>query len=122
LRSRCLRPLDQPRQVGTRRQRRAIGAAPLFCLSFPRMSVGDTCVDATEVTRNQYATWLETSPSTAEQVDECLWNASFEPDATCMADSVVCAADCGEHPQVCVDWCEAAAYCVSAGKRLCEPT
>ena len=37
-----------------------------------------------------------------------------------MAGSGVCQGTaCGNQPQVCVDWCDAYAYCAGVGKRLC---
>ena len=108
------------------------GASCTGCQSLEQCWNGQLCVatsvslpagfaiDATEVTRGQYAAWLATNPSTAGQADVCSWNASFTPDATCMATSSVCqGAGCANHPQPCIDMCDAAAYCATVGKRLC---
>jgi formylglycine-generating enzyme required for sulfatase activity len=81
---------------------------------------GGYCVDRTEVTRAQYEAWLATSPSPAGQDPWCSWNTDFAPEATCMSKEDVCkGANCGNHPQVCVDWCDAYAYCKAVGKRMC---
>ena len=80
-------------------------------------------IDATEVTRGQYAAWLTTNPVTTGQVAVCAWNTSFTPDATCMAKSSVCQGTaCTRHPQPCIDMCDAAAYCKAVGRRLCSDT
>jgi formylglycine-generating enzyme required for sulfatase activity len=78
------------------------------------------CVDSTEVTRDQYAAWLATSPSTSGQDPSCSWNTQgsagqgpFEP--TCEWPP----GTRGKHPVVCVDWCDAYAFCKGVGKRLC---
>ncbi len=77
-------------------------------------------IDATEVTRAQYAAWLAVRPEEPRQSPQCEWNEDFEPDAGCMAQPSVCqGADCGAHPQPCVDFCDAAAYCRDIGKQLC---
>jgi sulfatase modifying factor 1 len=78
------------------------------------------CIDSTEVTRAQYQAWLDANPSTDGQISDCTWNTTFAPDATCMSDEYVCqGSGCENHPQVCVDWCDAYAYCQAVGKRLC---
>ena len=102
------------------------------CLSLERCWNAELCVaksvqvpanfliDATEVTRSQYAAWLATNPTTTGQTAVCSWNTSFTPDATCMATSSVCqGASCANHPQPCIDMCDASAYCTAVGKRLC---
>jgi formylglycine-generating enzyme len=78
-------------------------------------------IDATEVTRGQYAAWLATVPAKEGQATACAWNDSFTPDAACMARPSVCQGDdgCARHPQPCVDSCDASAYCKSVGKKLC---
>jgi sulfatase modifying factor 1 len=81
---------------------------------------GAFTIDATEVTRGQYAAWLATHPPTTGQSAVCAWNTTFTPDATCMAKPSVCQGDaCATHPQPCVDWCDAAAYCRAIDRRLC---
>jgi formylglycine-generating enzyme required for sulfatase activity len=74
---------------------------------------GGYAIDATEVTRSQYEAWLSTTPSSYGQLPSCGWNTSFVP--TCAWPP----GTDGAHPVVCVDWCDAVAYCQGVGKRLC---
>lgn len=81
-------------------------------------------IDQTEVTRDQYAAWLASRPDVTRQTAACAANDSFAPDARCLEqyDGFLCAdgaSGCGAHPQTCVDWCDAKAYCEASGKRLC---
>jgi formylglycine-generating enzyme required for sulfatase activity len=71
------------------------------------------CIDSTEVTRAQYSAWLASSPTTIGQETECSWNMDYTPACDWPAGTL------GDHPVVCVDWCDAHAYCKSVGKRLC---
>lgn len=82
---------------------------------------GGYCIDSTEVTRGQYAAWLATNPDPAVGQDAvCAWNQAYAPDATCLSQGSVCTTtECNNRPAVCVDWCDAAAFCKAAGKRLC---
>ena len=73
-------------------------------------------VDATEVTFEQYASYLATNPTGAEQPPGCAWNDALEPDAACLAQAACSGPDC---PVVCVDWCDALAYCEWNGQHLC---
>jgi len=66
---------------------------------------------------------LATTPALPVSSDaNCGWKStgSYAADATCMAGTNVCQGTaCGNQPQVCVDWCDAYAYCAGVGKRLC---
>lgn len=88
----------------------------------PVPSGGTYGIDAFEVSRTQYETWLETSPTPAGALigPGCAWNTDLRPDAACVAAGFDCTgAGCAQRPQTCVDWCDAYAYCAAVGKRLC---
>jgi formylglycine-generating enzyme required for sulfatase activity len=79
------------------------------------------CVDATEVTAEQYQAFLDTSPDPSALGPPCEWKASLEPRVSgnnCV-DQHYDPAYRPHHPVVCVDWCDARAFCAWAGKRLC---
>jgi hypothetical protein len=86
---------------------------------------GSYCVDRTEVTAAQYAAWLATNPSTAGQLPSCSWNNTFAPQASAGINNCENLAlnydPVGRNlrPVVCIDWCDAYAYCKAVGKRLC---
>jgi formylglycine-generating enzyme required for sulfatase activity len=74
-------------------------------------AVASYCIDATEVTRAQYTTFLAANHPTTGQDSWCSWNTTYAP-----TDG---APGTDERPVVNVDWCDAAAYCKWAGQRLC---
>jgi len=70
---------------------------------------GVFCIDETEVKRSKYDVFLASNPSTAGQPPECDFNVDFQPAYVSTA----------SQPVRGVDWCDARAYCLWAGKRLC---
>jgi len=78
----------------------------------PKMvAVDGYCVDGTEVSRADYAAFLAAKPKPPVTV-ECSFKTSYTP--SCESPGTDPAL-----PVVCVDVCDAEAYCAFAGKRLC---
>jgi ELWxxDGT repeat protein len=96
------------------------------CPSTPpsMVRVGAYCVDSTEVTNAQYAAFLAAKGSDVTgQVASCAFNTSYEPLATGSCNpSLYDPTGRADYPVVCVNWCDAVAYCAWAGKRLCGST
>jgi formylglycine-generating enzyme len=77
-------------------------------------------IDSTEVTRCQYKVWLDSKPSTTGQDPKCTWNTDYSPHSADFPTG--CGWPPGDDdngPLMCVDWCDAVAYCKDVGKRLC---
>ncbi len=74
-------------------------------------------IDQTLVTEAQYRQWLATSPSPAGQPAACSGNRDFAIAPACQGYDFGCpSVSC---PVRCVDWCDARAYCLAKGRRLC---
>lgn len=78
-------------------------------------------IDSTEVTNAHYAAFLAAGVDPAGQPAECAWNTSFVPreDPKYSCGSKYDPDTRADYPVVCIDWCDARAYCEWAGKRLC---
>jgi formylglycine-generating enzyme required for sulfatase activity len=69
------------------------------------VTVGSLCMDANEVTADQYTACVKAGKCTADHLN-CAAQATYE------------AADKGNHPIVCVDFNQAVSYCTAQNKRL----
>lgn len=83
----------------------------------PRMiRVGGFCIDATEVTEDEYAAFLADDAGAPPAA--CAWNTSYAPGVS--PDSTpICFPAGGPFPQGCIDFCDATMFCRWAGKQLC---
>jgi hypothetical protein len=83
------------------------------------VSLGDFCMMNREVVRGEYAEFVEyAKTNTIEQAPECAGNTTFRVDEGYGTET--CTVETGaSYPQVCVDTCDAAAYCKWIGGRLC---
>jgi formylglycine-generating enzyme required for sulfatase activity len=76
------------------------------------VAVGSFFVDATEVTVGQYGEFLAAkNGDMSGQAAVCSWNSSYWEGSAVMEPA--------QQPITNVDWCDAAAFCGWAGKRLC---
>jgi formylglycine-generating enzyme required for sulfatase activity len=79
------------------------------------ISLGNFSVDATEVTKGQYAEFLTAKGNdTSGQPSYCSFNTTYLPEYEWPPQG-----DEAALPANWIDWCDALAYCKWAGKRLC---
>jgi formylglycine-generating enzyme required for sulfatase activity len=79
------------------------------------------CIDATEVTRDAYAKFLATKPDpTPYATEQCFFNGDLFPNGLDACAGKWPPGANGSLPVVCVDWCDARAFCKWSKKRLCD--
>ena len=78
------------------------------------------CMDSTEVTKDQYDAFVASGERPATLRPACDANKDFKSPAECLAITPACTGPgCGKRPQVCIDYCDAEAFCAWSGKTLC---
>jgi formylglycine-generating enzyme len=99
----------------------ATPACPIAMALIPASS--SFCIDQWEVTQADYQSFLDArGADTTGQPAACAWNGSFVPttdDAAGCSATTYRPVEAPNLPVVCVDWCDADAYCTWRGKRLC---
>jgi formylglycine-generating enzyme len=74
-------------------------------------------IDVTEVTKGQYDAWLATNPALPPTTEPtCGYVYTYSEQG---GRDIYTGTDADHHPVVYVDWCDAFAYCLGVGKRLC---
>jgi len=79
------------------------------------------CVDSTEVTQQQYEAFIKDGGAIVNTHPACTGKMTLGPRPTCIGNEVQYQAY-ASMPIVCVDFCDALAFCQWSGKRLCGRT
>ena len=77
------------------------------------------CMDTRTVSAGEYKAFLAAQIDPSQQPSRCLWNTSFEPGAGSSGCDSFDPVNAPDADVTCVDLCDAEAYCLWAGKRLC---
>jgi formylglycine-generating enzyme len=76
-------------------------------------TAGKYAIDAREVTNTAFAKFVAAAASSPPTgLAQCTWKTTWGTTAAACAENP-------DHPVRCIDWCDAKAYCLSVGKRLC---